>query len=189
MQSIIKLNKNIISRQPRRSVLALLVSSAALSAASQAFGSGDAPAAEPAASAPAAAVQAEQGTPAKAKPLSDPQAALAQVQALADGKKYKEAEKKAREFLSQDPAQAEIQNLLGFSLRKQKKFQESLEAYQEALKLKPDFAQAKEYLAISYLNMKEVKPAVALYNELKVSNPELAKLVEGEAKRLKIKLK
>jgi tetratricopeptide (TPR) repeat protein len=125
----------------------------------------------------------------KNNPITDPNAAVAEVQALADAKKFGQAEAKARAFLKRDPTIAELHNLLGFSLRKQSKFSDSLASYQEAIKLKPDFPQAKEYLAVSYLNMKESKPALALYNELKTSHPNLAKMIELEAKRLKIKLK
>jgi Flp pilus assembly protein TadD len=162
------------------------------SAASLAFvvstaqGSGDAEP-EPAPVAPASSSSASgESKPAKPVSIITP-ILIAEVQALADAGKYKEAEKKARTLTEKDNSSAEMYNLLGFVLRKQKRFGESVAPYQEALKLKPDFAQAKEYLAVSYLNTKEFKAARSLYEELKSSHPALAKQVEVEAKRLKAK--
>jgi tetratricopeptide (TPR) repeat protein len=120
------------------------------------------------------------------EPVKDP-ALLAEVQALVDAKKYKQAEQQAIEALRVGGPDAEIYNLLGFARRKQKQWDESISAYRKALEMKPDFSQAKEYLAVAYLNSNQVAAAKALHQELAKSAPELAVMVEMEARRLKVK--
>lgn len=135
-----------------------------------AFGAGgDAPATE----APAAAPKA--------------QMSAAEIQALADAGNFADAEKNAKAALEKEKS-AELYNLLGFSQRKQNKWDDSIKSYKEALKLKPDFPQAKEYLAVAYLNKGKKADAKKLHTELKKSHPDLAKMIEDEAMRLKIKL-
>ena len=157
-----------------QTVLVPLSASAALILSSSfALASSDASPAAPSSAAPAAAA---------ASSLS-----VAEVQALADAGKFADAEKKAAELSQKDPQNAEAFNLLGFSLRKQNKWKPSIEAYKKALKIKPDYPQAKEYLAVAYLNTGNVGAAKILHAELSKSNPDLAKMVETEAKRLKVK--
>lgn len=120
-------------------------------------------------------------------PAPEAKAAVSEVQALADAKRFKEATAKARAFIEKDTGNAQMYNLLGFALRQQKQWTDSVAAYQEAIKLRPDYAQAKEYLAVAYLGMGEAKAAKALHDELKATHPALARAIATEAKRLKVK--
>ncbi|MCA2961791.1 MAG: tetratricopeptide repeat protein [Silvanigrellales bacterium] len=151
------------------------------SASSHAMAAGDAP--EPAAAPGGAVVSAQP----KGVSTSEANAAVSEVQALVDAKRFKEATTKARAFVTKDTGNAQMYNLLGFALRQQKQWVDSVAAYQEALKLRPDYVQAKEYLAVAYLGMGETKAAKALHDELKTTHPALAKAVATEAKRLKVK--
>ena len=169
-------------RLRRLSLLGFVSTSTSLLLVSgNAFASGDAPAPAPSQNAPAESV------PAQSTSAVSPSDSVSEVQALVDAGKFVDAEKKATELTQKDPSNAEAFNLLGFSLRKQSKWKPSIDAYKKALKIKPDYAQAKEYLAVAYLNTGAVKPAKKLHAELAKSNPDLAKMVETEAKRLKVK--
>jgi tetratricopeptide (TPR) repeat protein len=113
---------------------------------------------------------------------------LDKVKALIDSQKYGEA----LQVLNSEAGiseSAELLNLQGFALRKMGKNKEAISSYQKALKLKPDFPQAKEYLGVAFLNSKNISEAQSIYSELKKTSPEYAKMLEQEAKKLKINLK
>lgn len=75
---------------------------------------------------------------------------LTAVKAKIDAKDYKGALAELRD-LAQDNQQADVYNLLGFTLRKTGDYQTSLAYYAKALELKPDHKAAHEYLGELYV--------------------------------------
>ncbi|MEP6827676.1 MAG: tetratricopeptide repeat protein [Aestuariivirga sp.] len=61
--------------------------------------------------------------------------------------------------LAEDNQEADVYNLLGFSLRKTGDFQTSLTYYNKALALQPDYKPAHEYLGELYLDMGDIASA------------------------------
>jgi Flp pilus assembly protein TadD len=71
--------------------------------------------------------------------------------------------------LAEDTQQADVYNLLGFTLRKTGDFKTSLTYYTKALELKPDHKAAREYLGELYAetgNMKKAKEQLAILAKL-----------------------
>jgi Flp pilus assembly protein TadD len=71
--------------------------------------------------------------------------------------------------LAEDTQQADVYNLLGFTLRKTGDFKTSLTYYTKALELKPDHKAAREYLGELYVetgNMKKAKEQLAILAKL-----------------------
>jgi cytochrome c-type biogenesis protein CcmH/NrfG len=71
--------------------------------------------------------------------------------------------------LAEDTQQADVYNLLGFTLRKTGDFKTSLTYYTKALELQPDHKAAREYLGELYVetgNMDKAKEQLAVLAEL-----------------------
>lgn len=83
---------------------------------------------------------------------------LTSVRAKIAAKDYKAAIAELR-GLAEDNQDADVYNLLGFSLRKSGDFQTSLTYYNKALQLQPNFKPAREYLGELYLDMGDLKNA------------------------------
>jgi tetratricopeptide (TPR) repeat protein len=75
---------------------------------------------------------------------------LTAVKAKIDAKDYKGALADLRD-LAQDTQQADVYNLLGFTLRKTGDYDTALTYYEKALELKPDHKGAHEYLGELYV--------------------------------------
>ena len=71
--------------------------------------------------------------------------------------------------LTEDTQQADVYNLLGFTLRKTGDFKTSLTYYTKALELKPDHKAAREYLGELYVetgNIEKAKEQLAVLAKL-----------------------
>jgi Flp pilus assembly protein TadD len=71
--------------------------------------------------------------------------------------------------LAEDTQQADVYNLLGFTLRKTGDFKTSLTYYTKALELQPDHKAAREYLGELYVetgNMEKAKEQLAALSKL-----------------------
>ena len=72
-------------------------------------------------------------------------------------------------ILAEDVQQADVYNLLGFTLRKTGDFKTSLTYYTKALELQPDHKAAREYLGELYVqtgNMEKAKEQLAILAKL-----------------------
>ena len=167
-------------------LLAILVSICS----SQALAAADIP--EPAPSPSSAAVTSAPSPAPSEAPAADPTGTppekVAKVQSLLDAKRHAEALGELEYLLKNDARNAKLLKLKGFALRESGKLGEAVTAYLDALKIKPDLHEAKEYLAVTYLRMGEVKIVKQLHKELKKDAPQLARMLEAEAKKLKVKL-
>lgn len=83
---------------------------------------------------------------------------LTAVQAKIAAKDYKGALADLRD-LAQDNQQADVYNLLGFTLRKTGDFTTALTYYNKALELKPDHRAAREYLGELYVETGDMAKA------------------------------
>ena len=83
---------------------------------------------------------------------------LTAVQAKIAAKDYKGALADLRD-LAQDNQQADVYNLLGFTLRKTGDYQTSLTYYNKALELQPDHKAAHEYLGELYVETGDMAKA------------------------------
>jgi Flp pilus assembly protein TadD len=83
---------------------------------------------------------------------------LTTVKAKIDAKDYKGALADLRD-LAQDIQQADVYNLLGFTLRKTGDFKTALTYYTKALELKPDHKAAREYLGELYVETGDMAKA------------------------------
>jgi tetratricopeptide (TPR) repeat protein len=124
---------------------------------------------------------------------SSPQKELDLIQALLDSGDFNQAHGKLDKALKglgseSNQIKARFHNLMGFALRQKQQWKEAVKSYDEALKLDPNLNLAKEYLAVAYLHLKDIKKAKALHQELLKLDPKLAKMIEVEAEKLKVKL-
>jgi tetratricopeptide (TPR) repeat protein len=90
--------------------------------------------------------------------------------------------------LAEDTQQADVYNLLGFTLRKTGDFKTSLTYYTKALELQPDHKAAREYLGELYVqtgNMEKAKEQLAILTRLCPSGCEeredLQKAISGKS--------
>ncbi|MCJ2050338.1 tetratricopeptide repeat protein [Methylobacterium sp. J-070] len=83
---------------------------------------------------------------------------LTSVRAKIAAKNYEAALTELRD-LAEDNQQAEVYNLLGFTLRKTGDLKTSLTYYTKALDLRPDFRAAREYLGELYVEMGDMAKA------------------------------
>ncbi|MER8710410.1 tetratricopeptide repeat protein [Mesorhizobium sp. M1088] len=83
---------------------------------------------------------------------------LTAVEAKIDAKDYKGALADLRD-LAQDTQQADVYNLLGFTLRKTGDYTTALTYYTKALELKPDHKAAREYLGELYVETGDMAKA------------------------------
>ena len=93
---------------------------------------------------------------------------LTSVRAKIKAKDYAAALTELRD-LAEDTQQADVYNLLGFTLRKTGDFKTSLTYYTKALELQPDHKAAREYLGELYVetgNMEKAKEQLAILAKL-----------------------
>ena len=93
---------------------------------------------------------------------------LTSVRAKIKAKDYTSALAELRD-LAEDTQQADVYNLLGFTLRKTGDFKTSLTYYTKALELQPDHKAAREYLGELYVetgNMAKGKEQLAILAKL-----------------------
>jgi tetratricopeptide (TPR) repeat protein len=93
---------------------------------------------------------------------------LTSVRAKIKAKDYTAALAELRD-LAEDVQQADVYNLLGFTLRKTGDFKTSLTYYTKALELQPDHKAAREYLGELYVetgNMDKAKEQLAILTKL-----------------------
>jgi cytochrome c-type biogenesis protein CcmH/NrfG len=93
---------------------------------------------------------------------------LASVRAKIKAQDYAAALAELRD-LAEDTQQADVYNLLGFTLRKTGDFKTSLTYYTKALELQPDHKAAREYLGELYVqtgNMDRAKEQLAVLAKL-----------------------
>ncbi|MBZ9985456.1 MULTISPECIES: tetratricopeptide repeat protein [unclassified Mesorhizobium] len=93
---------------------------------------------------------------------------LTAIKAKIDAKDYSGALAELRD-LAQDTQQADVYNLLGFTLRKTGDFKTALTYYTKALELKPDHKAAREYLGELYVetgDMDKAKEQLASLQQL-----------------------
>ncbi|MEH2546062.1 Flp pilus assembly protein TadD [Bradyrhizobium sp. AZCC 2262] len=93
---------------------------------------------------------------------------LTSVRAKLKAKDYAAALTELRD-LAEDVQQADVYNLLGFTLRKTGDFKTSLTYYTKALELQPDHKAAREYLGELYVetgNMEKAKEQLAALAKL-----------------------
>src|SRR5580698_6549161 len=93
---------------------------------------------------------------------------LTSVRAKIKAKDYTAALAELRD-LAEDTQQADVYNLLGFTLRKTGDFKTSLTYYTKALELQPDHKAAREYLGGLYVetgNMEKAKQELAILAKL-----------------------
>jgi tetratricopeptide (TPR) repeat protein len=83
---------------------------------------------------------------------------LTSVRAKFDGKDYASALAELR-GLAEDNQQADVYNLMGFTLRKTGDYRTSLTYYTKALELQPDHKAAREYLGELYVDTGEMAKA------------------------------
>jgi Flp pilus assembly protein TadD len=83
---------------------------------------------------------------------------LTSVRAKIDAKNYAGALTELR-GLAEDNQQADVYNLLGFTLRKTGDYKTSLTYYTKALELQPDHKAAREYLGELYVETGEIAKA------------------------------
>ena len=93
---------------------------------------------------------------------------LTSVRAKIKAKDYAAALTELRD-IAEDTQQADVYNLLGFTLRKTGDFKTSLTYYTKALELQPDHKAAREYLGELYVetgNMEKAKEQLAVLAKL-----------------------
>jgi cytochrome c-type biogenesis protein CcmH/NrfG len=93
---------------------------------------------------------------------------LSSVRAKISAKNYAAALTELRD-IAEDTQQADVYNLLGFTLRKTGDFKTSLTYYTKALELQPDHKAAREYLGELYVetgNMEKAKEQLAVLAKL-----------------------
>jgi Flp pilus assembly protein TadD len=93
---------------------------------------------------------------------------LTSVRAKIAAKDYAAALAELRN-LAEDVQQADVYNLLGFTLRKTGDFKTSLTYYTKALELQPDHKAAREYLGELYVetgNLEKAKEQLAVLDKL-----------------------
>jgi cytochrome c-type biogenesis protein CcmH/NrfG len=93
---------------------------------------------------------------------------LTSVRAKIKAKDYNAALTELRD-LAEDVQQADVYNLLGFTLRKTGDFKTSLTYYTKALELQPDHKAAREYLGELYVetgNLDKAKEQLAILTKL-----------------------
>jgi cytochrome c-type biogenesis protein CcmH/NrfG len=93
---------------------------------------------------------------------------LTSVRAKIKAKDYTAALAELRD-LAEDTQQADVYNLLGFTLRKTGDFKTSLTYYTKALELEPDHKAAREYLGELYVetgNLAKAKEQLAILAKL-----------------------
>ncbi|MBC2805664.1 tetratricopeptide repeat protein [Rhizobium ruizarguesonis] len=91
---------------------------------------------------------------------------LTSVRAKIDAKDYADALAELRS-LAEDNQQADVYNLMGYTLRKTGDYRTSLTYYTKALELQPDHRAAREYLGELYVETGEMAKAEEQVSSLK----------------------
>ncbi|TAW17971.1 tetratricopeptide repeat protein [Rhizobium ruizarguesonis] len=91
---------------------------------------------------------------------------LTSVRAKIDAKDYAGALAELRS-LAEDNQQADVYNLMGYTLRKTGDYRTSLTYYTKALELQPDYRAAREYLGELYVETGEMAKAEEQVSSLK----------------------
>ncbi|TCA99877.1 tetratricopeptide repeat protein [Rhizobium leguminosarum bv. viciae] len=91
---------------------------------------------------------------------------LTSVRAKIDAKDYADALAELR-GLAEDNQQADVYNLMGYTLRKTGDYRTSLTYYTKALELQPDHRAAREYLGELYVETGEMAKAEEQVSSLK----------------------
>ncbi|MGO7539353.1 tetratricopeptide repeat protein [Rhizobium leguminosarum] len=91
---------------------------------------------------------------------------LTSVRAKIDAKDYADALAELR-GLAEDNQQADVYNLIGYTLRKTGDYRTSLTYYTKALELQPDHRAAREYLGELYVETGEMAKAEEQVSSLK----------------------
>ncbi len=91
---------------------------------------------------------------------------LTSVRAKIEAKDYAGALRELRD-LAEDNQQADVYNLMGFTLRKTGDFKTSLTYYTKALELQPDHKAAREYLGELYIETGDMPKAEEQVSVLK----------------------
>jgi Flp pilus assembly protein TadD len=89
--------------------------------------------------------------------------------------------------LAEDNQQADVYNLMGFTLRKTGDFKTSLTYYTKALELQPDHKAAREYLGELYVETGEIAKAEAQVASLKQLCPSGCEELEDLQKAIAAK--
>ena len=93
-------------------------------------------------------------------------------------KDFKTALGQLTKAVQEEPKNADVHTMLGFSYRKLGTFDKSMESYQKALKLDPNHRYAHEYLGELYLDMNQPDNAEKQLAALKKACPFLGKCEE-----------
>jgi tetratricopeptide (TPR) repeat protein len=103
---------------------------------------------------------------------------LTSVRAKIDAKDYADALAELR-GLAEDNQQADVYNLMGYTLRKTGDYRTSLTYYTKALELQPDHRAAREYLGELYVETGEMAKAEEQVSSLKQLCPSGCEELEG----------
>ncbi|MBA8836323.1 MULTISPECIES: tetratricopeptide repeat protein [Rhizobium] len=103
---------------------------------------------------------------------------LTSVRAKIDAKDYAGALAELR-GLAEDNRQADVYNLMGYTLRKTGDYRTSLTYYTKALELQPDHRAAREYLGELYVETGEMAKAEEQVSSLKQLCPSGCEELEG----------
>ena len=95
------------------------------------------------------------GTVSAADTVSTPSTSerLTAARKAIEAKDWSRAKTELDAALREDPRNADVHNLLGYSYRNLKRYDESLVAYKRALTLDPKHRGAHEYIGIAYIQM------------------------------------
>ena len=81
------------------------------------------------------------------------------IQKMVDAGQYADASEQLETMLNEDPDDADVLSLLGYSHRKQQRYGEALGYYQRALDIDPEHKAANEYLGQLYLETDQLEKA------------------------------
>ncbi|MFT4130545.1 tetratricopeptide repeat protein [Labrys sp. (in: a-proteobacteria)] len=112
---------------------------------------------------------------------------LTSVKAKIEAKNYTGALEELR-GLAEDTQQADVYNLLGFTLRKTGDYQTALTYYTKALELQPGHKAAREYLGELYVETGEVDKAKVQLSELGKLCPQGCEELEDLQKAIDTKV-
>ncbi|MDZ5449246.1 tetratricopeptide repeat protein [Labrys sp. ZIDIC5] len=112
---------------------------------------------------------------------------LTSVKAKIEAKNYTGALEELR-GLAEDTQQADVYNLLGFTLRKTGDYQTALTYYTKALELQPGHKAAREYLGELYVETGDVDKAKVQLSELSKLCPQGCEELEDLQKAIDTKV-
>ncbi|QEN87058.1 tetratricopeptide repeat protein [Labrys sp. KNU-23] len=112
---------------------------------------------------------------------------LTSVKAKIEAKNYTGALEELR-GLAEDTQQADVYNLLGFTLRKTGDYQTALTYYTKALELQPGHKAAREYLGELYVETGDVEKAKVQLSELGKLCPQGCEELEDLQKAIDTKV-